>query len=70
MPGEIGLVLQLINSLLPALLPSELTKLKGQLTKMEEDWKDDKQTLLKALEDGDLGTINLILSKLVDLSEA
>jgi len=69
MAAEVGLVLQLITQLLPALLPSELTKLKGQLIKLEEEWKHDKQTLLKALEDGDMGAVNLILAKLLDMSE-
>lgn len=69
MPGEIGLVLQLIMKLLPILKPSEITQLKGELKKQEEEWNDAKQILLKALEDGDMGTVNLILSRLLDLSE-
>lgn len=69
MPGEIGLVLQLITQLLPILKPSEIKQLKGELKKIEEDWNDTKQVLLKALEDGDLGAINTILSKFLDLSE-
>ena len=69
MAVEIGLVLQLITQLLPALLPSELTKLKGQLIKLEEEWQHDKQALLKALEDGDISAVNLILAKLLDMSE-
>jgi len=69
MPGEIGLVLQLITQLLPILKPSEIKQLKGELKKIEEDWNDTKQVLLKALEDGDLGVINSILAELLDLSE-
>ena len=69
MPGEIGLVLQLITQLLPILKPSEITQLKGELQKIEEDWDEKKQSLLKALEDGDLGVINSILAELLDLSE-
>ena len=69
MPGEIGLVLQLITQLLPILKPSEITQLKGELQKIEEDWDEKKQALLKALEDGDLGVINSILAELLDLSE-
>lgn len=69
MPGEIGLVLQLITQLLPILKPSEIKQLKGELKKIEEDWNDTKQVLLKALEDGDLGAINSILAELLDLSE-
>ena len=69
MPGEIGLVLQLILNLLPILKPSEVTQLKGELKKQEEEWNDTKQTLLKALEDGDLGAINSIIAHLLDLSE-
>ena len=67
MPGEIGLVLQLILKFLPILKPSEITQLKGELQKLEEEWDDTKQKLLKALEDGDLDTINLIVLKLLDL---
>ena len=66
---EIGLVLQLILKFLPILKPSELTQLKGEMKKLEEDWDDTKQTLLKAIEDGDMGIINTIISKLLDLSE-
>jgi len=69
MPGEIGLVLQLITQLLPILKPSEITQLKGELQKIEEDWDEKKQALLKALEDGDLGVINSIIAELLDLSE-
>ena len=69
MPGEIGLVLQLITQLLPILKPSEITQLKGELQKIEEDWDEKKQALLKALEDGDLGVVNNIIAELLDLSE-
>ena len=69
MPGEIGMVLQLILKLLPILKPSEVTQLKGELKKQEEEWNVTKQLLLKALEDGDLGVINTVLAKFLDLSE-
>ena len=69
MAGEIGLVLQLITQLLPILKPSEITQLKGEMKKLEEDWDDTKQKLLKALEDGNLGVINSIIANLLDLSE-
>lgn len=69
MPGEIGMVLQLILKLLPILKPSEVTQLKGELKKIEEEWNETKQTLLKAIEDGDMGAINTILAHLLDLSE-
>ena len=69
MAGEIGLVLQLILKLLPILKPSEITQLKGEMKKLEEDWNDTKQKLLKALEDGDLGAVNSIIANLLDLSE-
>ena len=69
MAGEIGLVLQLILKLLPILKPSEITQLKGEMKKLEEDWNDTKQKLLKALEDGDLGVVNSIIAHLLDLSE-
>jgi len=69
MPGEIGLVLKLITELLPIIKPSEVKQLKGELEKQEEEWNETKQVLLKALEDGDLGVINTIIAKLLDLSE-
>lgn len=69
MAGEIGLVLQLIMKLLPILKPSEVAQLEGELKNIKEEWEHDKQILLKALEDGDLDAINLLLSKLLDLSE-
>jgi hypothetical protein len=66
---EVGLILKLILELLPMLKPDELTKLKKQLTEIQEEWNEDKQALLQALEDGDLDAINAILSKLLDLYE-
>jgi len=69
MAEELSLVLKLILQLLPLLKPSELTKLKKQLTEIQEEWNEDKQALLQALEDGDLDAINAILSKLLDLYE-
>lgn len=69
MAGEVGLVLQLILQLLPMLKPSEIAKLKEALVKFEEDWNEDKQKLLKALEDGDLHTINTVLAELLELYE-
>lgn len=69
MNGEVGLILQLILQLLPMLKPGELAQLKKELKKIEEEWQHDKQELLQALEDGDLGAINTILSKLLDLYE-
>lgn len=69
MNGEVGLILQLILQLLPMLKPGELAQLKKELKKIEEEWQHDKQELLQALEDGDLGAINTILSKLLGLYE-
>lgn len=69
MADEISLVLKLILQLLPLLKPSEMDRLKKQLTEIQEEWHEDKQALLQALEDGDLGTINTILAKLLDLYE-
>jgi len=64
--GEISLALQLALQLLGALTRTERERLAAEIKRMEDEWKHDKQKLLKALAEGDIATINTLLSRLLD----
>ena len=63
--NEFGLILELILKLLPMIKPSELEKIKDEISKLEEERAKDKQTALAAVH-GDSAAINAIIARVLD----
>jgi restriction endonuclease S subunit len=58
---EIGLILQLILQLIPIVKPSDLQKIKDEISKREKEIEEEKQEMLRALRDGDIAALNRLL---------
>jgi len=65
--SEFGLILELILKLLPIIKPSELEKIKNEISKLEDEHEKDKKEALAALKAGDIPALNLIITRLLDL---
>ena len=66
--SEISLIAELILKLLPILKPSERDKIQKELNRLEEDWKNDKTDLEKALVDPiNISAVNRLLTKYIDV---
>ena len=65
MMSEFGLILELILKLLPMVKPSELEKIKDEISKLEDERAKDKQTALAAVH-GDPAAINAIIARVLD----
>ena len=63
--SEISLILELILKLLPMVKPSELEKIKDEISKLEDERAKDKQTALAAVH-GDPAAINVIIARVLD----
>lgn len=66
MPIDIGVILVLIQQLLGILKPSDLQKIKDQITKLEKDRDEQKAQFLKAMAEDDIPTLNRLISELLD----
>jgi len=58
-------LLKIINELLPMLHKDEAEKIREKLDKLEKERKEKYEHLLKALNDGDIGVVNLLLAELL-----
>jgi len=67
MMSEISLILELILKLLPIIKPSDLEKIKSEISKLEEQREKDKQNALAAIKIGDMPALNRIIVRLLDL---
>jgi len=65
--SEFGLILELILKLLPIIKPSDLEKIKSEISKLEEQREKDKQDALAAIKAGDIPALNLIISRILEL---
>jgi len=65
--SEFGLILELILKLLPIIKPSELEKIKNEISKLEDEREKDKKEALAALKAGDIPALNLIISRILEL---
>ena len=58
-------LLKIISELLPMLHKDEAEKVREKLDKLEKEHKEKYAQLLKALNDGNVGAVNLLLSELL-----
>jgi len=63
---KISLALEFALQLLKSINRTEREILVAEIKRMEDEWENDKQKLLKALAEGDIATINTLLSRLLD----
>jgi streptomycin 6-kinase len=58
-------LLKIISELLPMLHKDDAEKIQAKLDKLEKEREEKYARLLKALNDGDVGAVNLLLSELL-----